>query len=389
MGWQIVSFWLPFFARPYIPIYHKVKTNTLPISLAWYQTFDRPIDMKPIGNSQIVVALHGGTTLTAINNETGKIQWEYQLPNKIRVIGHSQHVFDVSETAVIISTHNTNLIALNANTGKPIWQVSLLFPTNKTVPNIYFINKAIIVTAPNAYGDGYVAMYHPNDGKLLWEKPIPAKTLKYQFPCPSIPIGGKSSPNSTCFVIGDYLTAVSTDLASINEANRMIGQVIAPFPYYSSDHPSYQEGFLFSNPNPRQTIYVYDSIQRKQFTLPTNCTRDGGAEPVSHFDDQILVVTGCNEMYVLTTDTIRENPSWIKQSNLGLLSPLVTPDGRIGYVLTEKGEILAIDLSNGGEIGQFTTTPRRLTPGTHINSLTTNPPYLYATMDRNTLFVFK
>ncbi len=92
---------------------------------------------------------------------------------------------------------------------------------------------------------------------------------------------------------------------------------------------------------------------------------------------------------MLNIEQLDENPNWIFESADDLATGMISLDGNSGYVLTDKGEILEISLSDGKEIGTFTTKPRRLRDDDLANSLVANVPYFYVVMDKNTLFVFK
>src|SRR5690606_7626079 len=80
--------------KTFFPRYHEPRTNSLSSELIWSREFRRPISMEPIGNDNIVVVLQDGKTLTALDNLSGQVVWEYTLPERMNVLGTSRHVFD-------------------------------------------------------------------------------------------------------------------------------------------------------------------------------------------------------------------------------------------------------------------------------------------------------
>lgn len=373
--------------KTFFPRYHEPRTNSLSSELIWSLEFRRPISMEPVANDSIVVVLQDGQTLTALDNLSGQVVWEFTTPERMDVGATSRHVFDVNEAFVIFSTANQELIALSSENGVKIWQTALQFPVDST-PNIRIINDAIIVVAKNFINSGHVAIYQINDGSLIWEADFPPKSYAHSIECPSVPTNEGIIEQAICLVMSDKILIVNSDTSLPPTANR-ISEMNEPFQHYPGFESFYKDGMIFTSPNPYRSVFVFDMFQSIEFPLPAHCTRKQRAQPARSVGEEILIVNGCNEIYTLNIEQLDESPNWIFESADDLATGMISLDGNSGYVLTDRGEILEISLSDGEEIGSFTTRPSRLKDDDLANSLVANAPYFYAVMDQNTLFVFK
>lgn len=373
--------------QTYFPRYHEPHTNSLSSELIWSFEFRRPISMEPIANDSIVVVLQDGHTLTALDNLTGQAIWEFTLPERIDVGGKSRHVFDVNEAFVVSSVANQKIVALSTENGTEIWQTTLQFPV-EYVPNINIIDDAVIVVAPNVIKSGHIAIYQINDGSLVWEADLPPKRYSHSVECPTMPTDEGIIEQAICLVLDNKILIVNSDTSLHPTANR-ISEVNEPFQHYPGFESFYKDGMIFTSPNPYRSVFVFDMVQNVEFSLPAHCNKQQGAQPARSVGEEVLIVNGCNEIYTVNIEQLDENPNWIFQSADDLATGMISLDGNSGYVLTEQGEILEISLSDGKEIGAFTTRPSRLRDDDLTNSLVANAPYFYVVMDKNTLFVFK
>lgn len=373
--------------QTFFPRYHEPRTNSLSSELIWSLEFRKPISMEPIGNDSIVVVLQDGQTLTALDNFSGQVVWEYTLPERMAVLAPSRHVFDVNETFVVSSVANQKLVALSTENGTEIWQTILQFPVERA-PNIKIIDDAIIVVTPNITKNGHIAIYQINEGSLIWEADFPPKRYAHSVECPSVSTNEGIIEHAICLVLSDKILIVNTDTSLPPTANR-ISEVNEPFQHYPGYESFYKDGMIFTSPNPYRSVFVFDMLQNVEFSLPAHCNEQQRAQPARSAGEEVLIVNGCNEIYTLNIGQLDENPNWIFESADDLATGLISLDGSSGYVLTDKGEILEISLSDGIEMGSFTTRPSRLKGDDLANSLVANAPYFYAVMDKNTLFVFK
>jgi lanthanide-dependent methanol dehydrogenase len=114
----------------------------------------------------------------AIDLETQKINWKYepkQDPSVIPVMccDTVNRGLAYAEGKIFLQQADTNLVALDAKTGKELWKVKngdpKLGATNTNAPHV-FKDKVITGISGGEFGvRGYIAAYNINDGKLAWK----------------------------------------------------------------------------------------------------------------------------------------------------------------------------------------------------------------------------
>ena len=114
----------------------------------------------------------------AIDLNTLKIKWKYepkQDPSVISVLCCDTVNMGVAfgEGKILLQQNDTNLVALDAKTGKEVWKVKNGDPqrgeTNTQAPHV-FGDKVVTGIAGGEYGvQGFIAAYNISDGKLAWK----------------------------------------------------------------------------------------------------------------------------------------------------------------------------------------------------------------------------
>ncbi len=114
----------------------------------------------------------------AIDLETQKIKWKYepkQDPSVIPVMccDTVNRGLAYAEGKIFLQQADTNLVALDAKTGKELWKVKNGDPkvgeTNTQAPHV-FKDKVITGISGGEFGvRGFLAAYNINDGKLVWK----------------------------------------------------------------------------------------------------------------------------------------------------------------------------------------------------------------------------
>ncbi|HTP47955.1 MAG TPA: PQQ-binding-like beta-propeller repeat protein [Casimicrobiaceae bacterium] len=111
----------------------------------------------------------------AINAATGEEYWHYK--HKLGPIvtvccGNNNRGVAVSEGKLFMGTIDAKLVALDAKTGKLLWEVQIADPNlgySETMAPAYVDGKVLIGTNGGEYGiRGFVKAFDANDGKLLW-----------------------------------------------------------------------------------------------------------------------------------------------------------------------------------------------------------------------------
>jgi PQQ-dependent dehydrogenase (methanol/ethanol family) len=114
----------------------------------------------------------------SIDLETQKINWKYEPKQDASVIpvmccDTVNRGLAYAEGKIFLQQADTNLVALDAKTGKELWKVKNGDPkvggTNTNAPHV-FKDKVITGISGGEFGvRGYLAAYNINDGKLVWK----------------------------------------------------------------------------------------------------------------------------------------------------------------------------------------------------------------------------
>ena len=111
----------------------------------------------------------------AIDAATGQEFWHYKHklgPVVTVCCGNNNRGVAVSEGKLFMGTIDAKLVALDAKTGKLLWETQIADPNlgySETMAPAYVDGKVIIGTNGGEYGiRGFVKAFDANDGKLLW-----------------------------------------------------------------------------------------------------------------------------------------------------------------------------------------------------------------------------
>lgn len=363
-------------------------SNTLPVKLVGSFYTEKNVQLLPMGSETIVVLLEGDQKLIALSSETGKAIWEQALENPVNLVAdYKASPFNVSQDVVVVLAGEKQFIALKINTGEAVWDTELATPI-ENFTDVLIMDSVIIVTGIDSSLNNSVSGYSIENGQLMWQMVLPPRVLQHMFPCAGIPAGETILTNmsTVCLLLLDKLVVVDplTIAQTLTPAIRMNMAVSLT----SFNKPVYSDGFIFTNYSQYPYNHVFEVSTQTEFDLPVSCTGGWSANPVSIFSNQILVATGCNDIYTLPLDELRSDPAWMLHLPDRLFSSFVTLDGQWGYVLTQTGELLAVDLLSGQRNGAFVVESVNLQGGDRGNGLVVNPPYLYALINEYNLFIF-
>lgn len=364
-----------------------VVRNTLPLELAWTYKFDRAIKLAPLSTSSIVVVLSKEGVITALDNQTGVLKWQYDTGVEINGISYSAPKWAIEEDRLILAPDKENLLALDAQTGKKIWETQLSVPT-WNLPTISIQNGIITVGEWDTNTNAYLAEYSLQDGLFGWDIIInQPRSYRFLFKCPFISARGSRLENAVCVLLSNGEIFIIDASRQIEDKGSGLLSTGYP-PVNTLDTPVFQDGFIFTNPSPNPAIHVLDTIQEKQFILPASCQKDRVAHPVTVYKRMVLVANGCDEIYTLDIQQLDKTPKWIFQSNEEIYSSFVTMNGDMGYFLNEKAEVIGIDLITGDYIGKLTLDIGGLLTKHSVNYLISRGNELYLVMNEYNLFTF-
>jgi outer membrane protein assembly factor BamB len=110
----------------------------------------------------------------AINAATGEEYWHYKHklgPVVTVCCGNNNRGVAVSEGKLFMGTIDAKLVALDAKTGKLLWETQIADPNlgySETMAPAYVDGKVLMATTRRAAGSRLRQAFDANDGKLLW-----------------------------------------------------------------------------------------------------------------------------------------------------------------------------------------------------------------------------
>ncbi|HTS23544.1 MAG TPA: PQQ-binding-like beta-propeller repeat protein [Casimicrobiaceae bacterium] len=133
------------------------------------------METAPIVDNGVMFLTTSFNHVYAIDATTGEEFWHYK--HKLGPIvtvccGNNNRGVAISEGKLFMGTIDAKLVALDAKTGKVLWETQIADPDkgySETMAPAVVDGKVIIGTNGGEYGiRGFVKAYDANDGKLLW-----------------------------------------------------------------------------------------------------------------------------------------------------------------------------------------------------------------------------
>jgi alcohol dehydrogenase (cytochrome c) len=160
--------------------YPNRQINTSNVSRlrpAWiFQTeIKESMETSPIVVNGVMYITTSFDHVYALNARTGEELWHYAQkldPVTVFCCGPNNRGVAVYDDKVYLATLDSKLVALDAKTGKPVWQQTIANPElgySETMAPTPVKGKILIGTNGGEYGiRGFVRAYNANDGKLIW-----------------------------------------------------------------------------------------------------------------------------------------------------------------------------------------------------------------------------
>lgn len=177
----------------------QIDVNSISkLSLAWYYDIPtkRGLEASPIVDNGVMYSTGAWSIVYANDALTGKLLWQYdpKVDRSIAVVGCCDAVnrgVAVWEDKVIFGSYDGRLIALDANSGEPVWETLTIDkdkPYTITGAPRIIKGKVIIGNGGAEMGvRGYFSAYDANTGEMLWRfytvpgdpaKPFESKALE-------------------------------------------------------------------------------------------------------------------------------------------------------------------------------------------------------------------
>jgi len=169
--------------------------NVSGLGLAWYADFDsnRGQEATPLAIDGVIYLSTAWSKVKAYDARTGRQLWAYdpKVPGEFAGRGCCDVVnrgLAAWNGKIYVATYDGRLVALNARTGTPVWQVLTVDhdkPVTSTGAPLAFNGKVVIGNAGGEFGvRGYITAYDAETGKLIWRF----------YTVPGDPAGGFEQP---------------------------------------------------------------------------------------------------------------------------------------------------------------------------------------------------
>ena len=163
------------------PLSHINADNAPRLGLAWYADLDsdRGQEATPLEIDGVLYVSTAWSIVKAFDAKSGTLLWSYDpaVPRALGVNGCCD-VVSRGVTAwkgkIFVATFDGRLVALDARTGKPVWNVMTLDPakpyTITQAPRV-IKGRVVIGTSGGEYGvRGYISAYDAETGTLAWPR---------------------------------------------------------------------------------------------------------------------------------------------------------------------------------------------------------------------------
>ena len=161
------------------PLTQINTANVAQLGLAWYADFDtnRGQEASPLMVDGVLYVTTAWSKVYAFDARTGRRLWQFdpQVSGAVGIKGCCDVVnrgVAAYDGKIYVGAYDGRLIALDAKTGKPVWQVVTVDqskPYTSTGAPRVANGKIIIGNGGSEIGvRGYVSAYDARDGKLLW-----------------------------------------------------------------------------------------------------------------------------------------------------------------------------------------------------------------------------
>ncbi|PYX72813.1 MAG: PQQ-dependent dehydrogenase, methanol/ethanol family, partial [Acidobacteria bacterium] len=168
-----------FESHHFSPLKQVTDQNASGLGLAWYMEVDSGMGIvsEPIVVDGVAYISAPQSKVYALEAATGKLIWKFD--PKVRLdqalngsySARTNAGVAVWEGKVFVGTGDCRLVAIDAATGKQVWEALVCEPTQTGITNAPHVAKGMVFMGYNGSDDGVrgaIAAYDANTGKELW-----------------------------------------------------------------------------------------------------------------------------------------------------------------------------------------------------------------------------
>lgn len=214
-----------FEAQHFSPLKQINNQNVAGLGLAWYLDIDSAVGIvsEPIVVDGVAYVSAPQSKVYAVEAATGKLIWKFDPKVRLNQALNGSYSartnagVAVWEGKVFVGTGDCRLVAIDAATGRQVWESQVCEPTQTGITNAPHVAKDMVFIGYNGSDDGVrgsIAAYDANTGKERWrfwtvpgdpKKPFESKALKE--------IAAKTWPAGDAWKMGgaDVWTAITYD----------------------------------------------------------------------------------------------------------------------------------------------------------------------------------
>ena len=155
----------------YSPLGQIDTANVGKLTIAWAQALPPGVDMnEPLVREGVLYVFGYGDNVLAFDAASGRSLWRYQRRVPQGTILNSRKTIALYGDKLYTATSDNHMVALDARTGRPVWDVPITDRKNMRIPGGPLAADGVIMQgmASTAPGGGLIAAFDAETGQHLW-----------------------------------------------------------------------------------------------------------------------------------------------------------------------------------------------------------------------------
>jgi alcohol dehydrogenase (cytochrome c) len=162
----------------YSPLDQIDTGNVGQLRIAWAQSLPPGVNMnEPLVRDGVLYVFGYGDQVFAFDAADGTMLWRYQRHLPEGTVANSKKTIALYGDKLYAATSDNHMVALDARTGRPVWDVALTDKPNMRNPGGPLVADGVVMQgfANNSAGGGLIVAVDAETGKHLWSFETVAK----------------------------------------------------------------------------------------------------------------------------------------------------------------------------------------------------------------------